>query len=150
VLRREVEAGRNAVFVDCDLAYLHYFFGDDTPREIYGNGAFAGNMGFAFDDGLFGHLGPERQIGPAYGACYPRIHPAAWDVQKAGAEIHALHAMPSQFGRPDVIEWGATLYSKRYGAGRVWVCSFRLFEAIAAKDAVAIDLLDRLLAAARQ
>lgn len=150
VLRREVEAGRTAVFVDCDLAYLHYFFGEDTPREIYGNGAFAGNMGFAFDEALFGHLGPEREIGPAYGACYPRIHPAAWDVKKAGAEILALHAMPYQFGRPDTIEWGATLYTKRYGAGRVWVCSFRLFEAIAGGDAVAVDLLDRLLEAARR
>lgn len=149
VLRREVEAGRTAVFVDCDLAYLHYFFGNDTPREIYGNGAFAGNMGFAFDDAIFARLGPERQIGPAYGACYPRIHPAAWDVKAAGAEILALHAMPYQFGRPDTIDWGATLYTKAYGKGRVWVCSFRLFEAIAAKDAVAVDLLDRLLAAAR-
>ncbi|WP_438479215.1 glycoside hydrolase family 2 protein [Oleiharenicola lentus] len=149
VLRREVEAGRTAVFVDCDLAYLHYFFGEDTPREIYGNGAFAGNMGFAFDDALFAHLGPEHQIGPAYGACYPRIHPEAHDVQKAGGEILALHAMPYQFGRPDTIEWGATLYTKAYGKGRVWVCSFRLFEAIAAKDAVAVDLLDRLLEAAK-
>ncbi|WP_175414925.1 glycoside hydrolase family 2 protein [Nibricoccus aquaticus] len=149
VLRREVEAGRTALFVDCDLAYLHYFFGEDTPREIYGNGAFAGNMGFAFDDALFGHLGPERQIGPAYGACYPRIHPCAKSVRKAGGEILALHAMPYQFGRPDTIEWGATLYTKRYGAGRVWVCSFRLFEAIAAGDPVAVDLLDRMLEAAR-
>jgi hypothetical protein len=132
------------------LAYLHYFFGEDTPREIYGNGAFAGNMGFAFDDALFGYLGPERELGPAYGACYPRIHPSAWDVRKAGGEILALHAMPYQFGRPDKIEWGATLYTKQYGAGRVWVCSFRLFEAIAAGDAVAVDLLDRLLTAARQ
>jgi hypothetical protein len=57
--------------------------------------------------------------------------------------------MPYQFGRPDTIEWGATLYTKRYGAGRVWVCSFRLFEAIAENDAVAIDLFGRLLAAAR-
>jgi hypothetical protein len=149
VLRREVEAGRTAIFVDCDLAYLHYFFGEDTPREIYGNGAFAGNMGFAFDDALFAHLGPERQIGPAYGACYPRIHPAADDVKKAGGEILALHAMPYQFGRPDTIDWGATVYTKAYGEGRVWVCSFRLFEAIEAKDAVAVDLLDRLLTAAR-
>ncbi|MCR6630441.1 MAG: hypothetical protein NVV74_10535 [Magnetospirillum sp.] len=69
--------------------------------------------------------------------------------EKAGAEILALHAMPYQFGRPDTIDWGATLYTKAYGQGRVWVCSFRLFEAIAAKDAVAVDLLDRLLAAAR-
>jgi hypothetical protein len=149
VLRREVEAGRNAVFVDCDLAYLHYFFDGDTPREIYGNGAFAGNMGFGFDRALLAHLGPEGQVGPAYGACYPRIHPLACDVRRAGAEIHALHAMPYQFGRPDTIDWGATLWSKRYGLGRVWVCSFRVFEAMAAQDAVAVDLLDRLLSAAR-
>lgn len=149
VLRREVEAGRTAIFIDCDLAYLHYFFEDDTPREIYGNGAFAGNMGFAFAPELFAHLGPERQIGPAYGACYPRIHPEAWTVQKSGAEILALHAMPYQFGRPDKLEWGATLYTKRYGAGQVWVCSFRLFEGMAAKDPVATDLFFRLVAAAR-
>jgi hypothetical protein len=149
VLRREVEAGRNVVFVDCDLAYLHYFFGSDVPREIYGNGAFAGNMGFGFAPALLGHLGPEGQVGPAYGACYPRIHPLARDVQRAGADIQALHALPYQFGRPDTIEWGATLYSKRYGAGRAWVCSFRLFEAMMSADAVAVDMLDRLLAAAR-
>lgn len=150
VLRREVEAGRNAVFIDCDLAYLHYFFGDDTPREIYGNGAFAGNMGFGFDDGLLAHLGPEHQIGPAYGPCYPRIHPNAWDVKQAGGEVLALHAMPYQFGRPDIIEWGATLYTKSYGKGRVWVCAFRLFEAMAAGDPVATDMFIRLLSAAGQ
>ncbi len=105
-------------------------------------------MGFGFDRALLAHLGPEGQIGPAYGACYPRIHPLARDVRRSGAEIHALHAMPYQFGRPDTIDWGATLYAKRYGRGRVWVSSFRVFEAIAAGDAVAVDLLDRLLAAA--
>lgn len=145
VLRREVEAGRNAVFIDCDLAYLHYFFGADTPREIYGNGAFAGNMGFGFDAALFAHRGPEFQIGPAYGSCYPRIHPEARQVQQTGAEILALHAMPSQFGRPDRIEWGATLFRQRYGAGQVWVCSFRLFEGLAINDPISIELLERLL-----
>lgn len=148
VLRREVEAGRSAVFIDCDLAYLHYFFGDDTPREIYGNGAYAGNMGFGFDKNTFTHLGPKHQIGPAYGACYPRIHPEAHGVKATGAEIIALHAMPYQFGRPDKIEWGATLYTKRYGKGRVWVCAFRLFEAIQTDDPVALELFDRLLHAA--
>jgi hypothetical protein len=149
VLRREVGAGRNAVFIDCDLACMHYFFGTGTPREIYGNGAFAGNMGFGFSPEIFPHAGPDFQIGPAYGACYPRIHPEARDVLATGAEILALHAMPGQFGRPDKIEWGATLYTMRHGRGRVWVCAFRLFEAMQTGDPIALDLFARLLRAAQ-
>jgi hypothetical protein len=148
VLRREVEAGRNVIFVDCDLGYLSYFFNGETPREIYGNGSYAGNMGFAFAPELFPHLGPERQITVPYGACYPRVMPEARQALAQGAEILALHAMPYQFGRPDRIEWGASLYTRQIGEGRVWVCAFRLWEALEAGDPVALDMLDRLLRAA--
>jgi len=150
VLRREVEAGRNAIFIDCDLAYLHYFFGEEIPREIYGNGAYAGNMGFAFDPQIFKHLGPELQIGPAYGSCYPRILPEAFRVRKQGGEVLAVHAMPYQFGRPDTIDWGASLYRQRFGKGTIWVCAFRLFEAMEQNDPVSLELFSNLLAAAEK
>ncbi|MFV0337733.1 MAG: glycoside hydrolase family 2 protein [Chthoniobacterales bacterium] len=149
VLRKEVEEGRFAIFVDCDLAYLHYFFEDQTPIEIYGNGAYAGNMGFALDRNLIPRVGPEGQIGPAYGGCYPRIFPDAFHAHRQGAEILALHAIPYQFGRPDSIEWGASLLTKRIGKGRIWICAFPLFSAIESGDPAAREMFERLLAAAK-
>lgn len=146
VLREEVLAGRNVLFVDCDFSCLSYFFEDATPRELYGVGAYAGNPGLALDDRNFPFAGPRRALGRAYAASYPRVMLDAAQCRQQGWEVLALHALPDQFGNPDRIDWGASLVGGRLGRGRWLACTFRLFDHLG-HDPVSDDLLVRLLRA---
>lgn len=145
VLRREVEEeGKTAIFIDCDLAELGDFFGEDRPMEFYAVGCYSGNSNFALDDGIFRYAVENRCLNSAYSMFYPHATVDADYLKSRNYRLHSVGVHPEQFGITSQVQYGSFLASKKLGKGRVVLCAMRIFDRIGV-DPAADDLLLRLL-----